>query len=128
MAITREEVMDWIGNASILEINDLVKDLEDKFGVSAAAAAPVAMMGPAGGAGAAAVEEEKTEFDVILTSFGDKKINVIKAVREVTSLGLKEAKDLVEAVPKPIKEGITKEEAAEIKKKFEEAGATVEIK
>ena len=124
MAITREEVMDWIGNASILEINELVKDLEDKFGVSAAAAAPV--MGPAGGA--AAAEEEKTEFDVVLTSYGDKKINVIKAVREVTSLGLKEAKDLVEAVPKPVKEGITKEEAAEIKKKFEDAGATVEIK
>ncbi|MEJ2083941.1 MAG: 50S ribosomal protein L7/L12 [Acidobacteriota bacterium] len=127
MAITREEVMDWIGNASILEINELVKDLEDKFGVSAAAAAPVAVMGPAGG-GAAAAEEEKTEFDVVLTSYGDKKINVIKAVREVTSLGLKEAKDLVEAVPKPVKEGITKEEAAEIKKKFEDAGATVEIK
>ena len=126
MAITREEVMDWIGNASILEINELVKDLEDKFGVSAAAAAPVAVMGPAGGA--AAAEEEKTEFDVVLTSYGDKKINVIKAVREVTSLGLKEAKDLVEAVPKPVKEGITKEEAAEIKKKFEDAGATVEIK
>ena len=83
-------------------------------------------MGPAGGA--AAAEEEKTEFDVVLTSYGDKKINVIKAVREVTSLGLKEAKDLVEAVPKPVKEGITKEEAAEIKKKFEDAGATVEIK
>ncbi len=126
MAITREEVMDWIGNASILEINELVKDLEDKFGVSAAAAAPAAVMGPAGGA--AAAEEEKTEFDVVLTSYGDKKINVIKAVREVTSLGLKEAKDLVEAVPKPVKEGITKEEAAEIKKKFEDAGATVEIK
>ncbi len=128
MAITRDEVMDWIGNASILEINELVKDLEDKFGVSAAAAAPVAMMGPAAGGGAAAAEEEKTEFDVVLTSFGDKKINVIKAVREVTSLGLKEAKDLVEAVPKPIKEGVTKEEAEEVKKKFEDAGATVEIK
>jgi large subunit ribosomal protein L7/L12 len=128
MAISREEVMDWIGNASILEINELVKDLEDKFGVSAAAAAPVAVMGPAAGGGAAAAEEEKTEFDVVLTSFGDKKINVIKAVREVTSLGLKEAKDLVEAVPKPVKEGISKEEAAEIKKKFEDAGATVEIK
>lgn len=128
MAITREEVMDWIGNASILEINDLVKDLEDKFGVSAAAAAPVAVMGPAAGGGAAAAEEEKTEFDVVLTSYGDKKINVIKAVREVTSLGLKEAKDLVEAVPKPVKEAISKEEAAEIKKKFEDAGATVEVR
>ncbi|UCF35345.1 MAG: 50S ribosomal protein L7/L12 [Acidobacteriota bacterium] len=127
MAITREDVMGWIEGASILEINDLVKDLEEKFGISAAAAAPVAMV--AGGApAAAAAEEEKTEFDVVLTSFGDKKINVIKAVREVTSLGLKEAKDLVEAVPKAIKEGVTKEEAEELKKKFEEAGAAVEIK
>jgi len=129
MSITREDVLSWIGNASILEINDLVKDLESKFGISAAAA-PMMMPGMmvGGGAAAAAVEEEKTEFDVILTSFGDKKINVIKAVREVTSLGLKEAKDLVEAVPKAVKEGITKQEAEDIKKKFEEAGATVEIK
>lgn len=126
MAITRQDVLGWIEKASILEINDLVKDLEEKFGVSAAAAAPVAVMAAAGPA--AAVEEEQTEFDVILTSFGDKKINVIKAVREVTSLGLKEAKDLVEGVPKPVKEGITKQEAEDIKKKFEEAGATVEIK
>jgi large subunit ribosomal protein L7/L12 len=127
MAITREDVLGWIENASIVEINDLVKDLEDKFGVSAAAAAPMAMIGAAGAA-AAPAEEEQTEFDVILTSFGDKKINVIKAVREVTSLGLKEAKDLVEGVPKPIKEGVTKEEAEQVKKKFEEAGATIEIK
>ncbi len=127
MAIKREDVMGWIENASILEINDLVKELEEKFGISAAVAAPMAVM--AGPAGAAADEaEEKTEFDVVMTSFGDKKINVIKAVREVTSLGLKEAKDLVEAVPKAIKEGVTKEEAAELKKKFEEVGATIEIK
>jgi large subunit ribosomal protein L7/L12 len=129
MAITREDVLGWIEKASILEINDLVKDLEQKFGVSAAVAAPVVVAGgAAGAAGAAAAEEEKTEFDVILTSFGDKKINVIKVVREVTNLGLKEAKDLVEGVPKPVKEGVSKQEAEEIKKKFEEAGATVEIK
>ncbi len=128
MAISREDVLGWIEQASILEINDLVKDLEEKFGISAAAAAPVAVMAGGAGAGAAAAEEEQTEFDVVLTSFGDKKINVIKVVREVTSLGLKEAKDLVEGVPKAVKEAITKEEAAEIKKKFEDAGATVEIK
>ena len=128
MAISREDVMGWIEKASILEINDLVKDLEEKFGISAAAMAPMAAMPAGGGAAPAAAEEEKTEFDVILTSFGDKKINVIKAVREVTSLGLKEAKDLVEGVPKAVKEGISKQEAEEIKKKFEEAGATVEIK
>jgi large subunit ribosomal protein L7/L12 len=129
MAVSREDVMGWIENASILEINDLVKDLEEKFGVSAAAAAPVAVAG-AGAAGAAgdAAEEEKTEFDVILTSFGEKKINVIKAVREVTSLGLKEAKDLVESAPKAIKEGVSKEEAEEVKKKFEDVGATIEVK
>jgi large subunit ribosomal protein L7/L12 len=128
MAISREDVMNWIEGASIIEINDLVKDLEEKFGISAAAAAPVAVVaGGAPGAGAAE-EEEKTEFDVILNSFGDKKINVIKAVREVTSLGLREAKELVESAPKAIKEGISKEEAEEIKKKFEEAGAQVEVK
>lgn len=129
MAVSREDVMGWIENASILEINDLVKDLEEKFGVSAAAAAPVAVAG-AGAPGAAgdAAEEEKTEFDVILTSFGEKKINVIKAVREVTSLGLKEAKDLVESAPKAIKEGVSKEEAEEVKKKFEDVGATIEVK
>ena len=127
MAVSREDVMGWIENASILEINDLVKDLEEKFGVSAAAAAPMVVPGAPGGA-AAAAEEEQTEFDVILTSFGDKKINVIKAVREVTSLGLKEAKDLVESAPKAIKEGVTKGEAEEVKKKFEDAGATIEIK
>jgi len=129
MAISREEVLGWIEQASILEINQLVKDLEQKFGITAVAAAPVAMAGAGGGAAApAAAAEEKTEFDVVLTVVGDKKINVIKAVREVTNLGLKEAKDLVEGAPKPIKEGVPKEEAEQIKKKFEEVGATVEIK
>ena len=128
MAINREDVMGWIENASILEINELVKELEDKFGISAAAAAPMAVVAGPAGAAPGAADEEKTEFDVVMTSFGDKKINVIKAVREVTSLGLKEAKDLVEGVPKAIKEGVTKEEADELKKKFEEVGATIEIK
>jgi len=129
MAISREEVLGWIEQASILEINQLVKDLESKFGITAVAAAPVAMAGGGGAAAApAAAAEEKTEFDVVLTVVGDKKINVIKAVREVTNLGLKEAKDLVEGAPKPIKEGVPKEEAEQIKKKFEEVGATVEIK
>jgi len=128
MAITREEVITWIEGASIMEVNQLVKDLEEKFGVTAAAMAPVALAGGPATGGAAEAAEEQTEFDLILTSFGDKKINVIKAVREVTSLGLKEAKELVESAPKAIKEGITKEEAEEVKKKFEGAGATVEIK
>jgi len=128
MAITKNEVLEWIDQATMLDISDLVKSLEEKYGISAAAAMPMAVgMVPAGG-GEAAVEEEKTEFDVILSAVGEKKINVIKAVREVTSLGLKEAKDLVESAPKPIKEGIPKQEAEDIKKKFEEAGATVEIK
>ena len=127
MATTREDVFGWIEKASIVDINDLVQELEEKFGITAMAA-PVAVAGAAaGGAGEAAVEE-KTEFEAVLTAVGDKKINVIKAVREVTSLGLKEAKDLVEAAPKAIKEGVSKEEAEGIKKKFEEAGATVEIK
>ncbi len=129
MSLSREEVIGWIEQASILEINELVKDLEEKFGITAAAMAPVAMAGgPAAAGDGAGAAEEKTEFDVILTSFGDKKINVIKAVREVTSLGLKEAKDMVEGAPNPIKEGIAKDEAESIKTKFEEAGATVEIK
>ncbi len=127
MATTREDVFGWIEKASIVDINDLVQELEEKFGITAMPA-PVAVAGAAaGGAGEAAVEE-KTEFEAVLTAVGDKKINVIKAVREVTSLGLKEAKDLVEAAPKAIKEGVGKEEAEMIKKKFEEAGATVEIK
>jgi len=129
MAITKNEVMEWIDKATMLEISDLVKSLEEKYGISAAAAMPMAMPGMGGGAAAAApAAEEKTEFNVILSAVGDKKINVIKAVREVTNLGLKEAKDLVEAAPKPIKEGVSKEEAESVKKKFEEAGATVEIK
>ena len=128
MATSREDVLSWIEKASIVDINELVQELEEKFGITAMAA-PVAVAGAAaaGGAGEAAAEE-KTEFEAVLTAVGDKKINVIKAVREVTSLGLKEAKDLVEAAPKAIKEAVSKEEAEEIKKKFEEAGATVEIK
>jgi large subunit ribosomal protein L7/L12 len=127
MAITKVEVLEWIDSATMLEISDLVKSLEEKYGISAAAAVPVAAAG-APAAGAAAPAEEKTEFNVVLTAVGDKKINVIKVVREVTSLGLKEAKDLVEGAPKPIKEGVSKEEAETIKKKFVEAGATVEVK
>ena len=128
MAITKNEVLEWIDQATMLDISDLVKSLEEKYGISAAAAMPVAVGGAAAGGEAAPAAEEKTEFDVILSAVGEKKINVIKAVREVTSLGLKEAKDLVEGAPKPVKEGVAKEEAEEIKKKFEEAGATVEIK
>jgi len=128
MAITKNEVMEWIDKATMLEISDLVKSLEEKYGISAAAAMPVAMPAQGGGAAAAPAAEEKTEFTVVLSAVGEKKINVIKAVREVTSLGLKEAKDLVEGAPKPIKESVSKEEADAIKKKFEEAGATVEIK
>ncbi len=124
-----EKMMEEIKGMTVLELNELVKALEDEFGVTAAAAAPVMMAGgvPGAAAGAEAVEE-KTEFDVLLNSIGDKKINVIKAVREVTSLGLKEAKELVESAPTKIKEGVNKEEAEEVKKKFEEAGAQVEIK
>ena len=129
MAITKVEVLEWIDQATMLEISDLVKSLEEKYGISAAAAMPMMVAGGAAGGGeAAAAAEEKTEFNVILSAVGEKKINVIKVVREVTSLGLKEAKDMVEGAPKPIKEGVTKEEAEAIKKKFEEAGATVEIK
>ena len=129
MSITKNQVMEWIDQATMMEITDLVKSLEEKYGVSAAAAMPVAAGGaPAAGGAAPAAAEEKTEFNVILSAIGEKKINVIKAVREVTNLGLKEAKDLVEGAPKPIKEGVSKEEADAIKKKFEEAGATVEIK
>ena len=130
MAITKNEVLEWIDKATMLEISDLVKSLEEKYGISAAAAMPMAMPGVAAGGGAAAAPaaEEKTEFTVVLSNVGEKKINVIKAVREVTNLGLKEAKDLVEGAPKAIKEGVSKEEAESIKKKFEDAGATVEIK
>ena len=128
MATAAEEMIKTIDEMSVLELNELVKALEEHYGVSAAAAAvPMAAVGGAGAAGGAA-EEEKDEFDVMLTAIGDKKINVIKAVREVTSLGLKEAKDLVESAPAAIKEGVGKDEAEEIKKKFEEAGAQVELK
>ena len=124
--LTKEQVVDYLSALPVLEIANLVKELETKWGVSAA---PVAMAGGAvAGAAAAAPAEEQTEFDVILTGAGASKIQVIKVVREITSLGLKEAKDLVEGAPKPIREGACKEQAAEIKKKLEEAGATVEVK
>jgi len=129
MAISTEEFVKQIEEMSVLDLSTLVKALEERFGVSAAAASFAMPMAAAGaGGGDAAAVEEQTEFTVMLTEVGDKKINVIKAVREVTSLGLKEAKDLVEAAPAAIKEGISKDEAGEIKKKFEEAGAKVEIK
>ena len=128
MAIAKQEILDAIGSMTVLELSQLIKDMEEKFGVSAAAAVSVAAPA-AGGAGAgAAAAEEKTEFTVILMAAGENKVNTIKAVREVTSLGLKEAKDLVDGAPKPIKEGINKADAEAIKKKMEEAGAKVEIK
>jgi large subunit ribosomal protein L7/L12 len=127
--ITQQQVVEYIKGISVLELSQLVKTLESELGVSAAAAMPMAMPAAGGAAGgAAAPAEEKTEFTITLTEVGGNKINVIKVVREVTSLGLKEAKDLVEGAPKPIKEGIPKEEANAIKKKFEEVGAKVEIK
>ena len=126
-SITKDQVIDFLANMSVLEMSELVKEMEEKFGVSAAAAA-VAAPAAAGGAADAAPAEEKTEFNVILTSFGEKKINVIKEVRGITGLGLKEAKEAVEAAPKAIKEGVSKEEAEEIIKKLEEAGASAEIK
>jgi large subunit ribosomal protein L7/L12 len=126
MAMAKAELLDAIGNMSVLELSQLIKDMEDKFGVSAAAAT-VAVAAPAGG-GAAAAAEEKTEFSVILSATGDNKVNVIKVVRAVTGLGLKEAKDLVDGAPKPVKEGIPKKDAEEIKKQLEDAGAKAEIK
>ena len=126
--VTQQQVVDYIKGISVLELSQLVKTLEAELGVSAAAAMPMAMPMAGAGAGAAAPVEEKTEFNVVLTEVGTNKINVIKVVREVTSLGLKEAKDLVESAPKPIKEGVNKDEAAAIKKKFEEVGAKVEVK
>ena len=128
--VTQQQVIDYIKGISVLELSQLVKELEKELGVSAAAAMPMVMpgMGMPGGAGAAAPVEEKTEFTVTLTEVGSNKINVIKVVREVTALGLKEAKDLVEGAPKAIKEAIPKEEAEAIKKKFEEVGAKVEVK
>lgn len=127
MAISTEDFVKQIESMSVLDLANLVKAIEDRFGVSAAAAA-VSVAAPAAGAAAAAPAEEQTEFTVILESAGDKKINVIKAVREVTSLGLKEAKDMVEGAPQTVKEGVSKDEAAKIKKAFEEAGAKVTIK
>ena len=124
-----EKFMEEIKGMTVLELNELVKALEDEFGVSAAAAAPVMMAGAVpGAAGGGEAAEEQTQFDLVLNSIGDKKINVIKTVREVTSLGLKEAKELVESAPTKVKEGISKDEADEMKKKFEEAGAQMEIK
>ena len=124
--MSREEILNAIGEMSVLELSELIKDVEDKFGVSASAA--VAVAAPTTGTAGEEAAEEKTEFDVILTSFGEKKVGVIKAVRAITALGLKEAKDLVEAVPSVVKAGVNKEASEEIKKKLEEAGATVEIK
>ena len=126
--VTQQQVVEYIKGITVIELSQLVKTLESELGVSAAAAMPMAMPMAGGAAGGAAAAEEKTEFTVTLTDIGGNKINVIKVVREVTSLGLKEAKDLVESAPKPIKEGVNKDEAAAIKKKFEEAGAKVEIK
>src|SRR5919109_3105907 len=128
--VTQQQVIDYIKGISVMELSQLVKALESELGVSAAAAMPMAMPGMAagGGAAAAAPAEEKTEFNVNLVEVGADKIKVIKVVREVTSLGLKEAKDLVESAPKPLKEGVNKDEAAAIKKKFEDVGAKVEIK
>jgi large subunit ribosomal protein L7/L12 len=126
--VNQQQVIDYIKGISVMELSQLVKALEGELGVSAAAAMPMMGMQMMGGGGAAPAVEEKTEFTVTLTEIGGNKINVIKAVREVTSLGLKEAKDLVEGAPKAIKEGVTKDEAEQIKKKFEDAGAKVEIK
>ena len=125
--MSREEILNAIGEMSVLELSELIKDVEDKFGVSASAAVAVAAP-TAGASGEEAASEEQTEFDVMLASFGEKKVGVIKAVRAITGLGLKEAKDLVEAVPSLVKESINKDESEEIKKKLEEAGATIEIK
>ncbi len=126
MALSKEEVLTAIADMSVLDLSELIKDMEEKFGVSAAAVAVAA--GPAAADGEAGEVEEKTEFEVVLTGFGDKKVGVIKTVRSVTSLGLKEAKDLVEGAPSSVKGGVTKDEAEAIKKQLEEAGATAEIK
>jgi large subunit ribosomal protein L7/L12 len=126
MAVSKEQILDAIANMSVLDVVDLVKQMEDKFGVTAAA--PVAMAAAGAAPAAAAAVEEKTEFTVVLKAAGDKKVEVIKAVRAVTSLGLKEAKDLVEGAPQNVKEGVSKDEAAKIKKELEAAGASVEVK
>ena len=125
---TKEEILDSIANLTVLELSELLKDFEERFGVTAAAPVAVAAAVPGAGGGEAAVEEEQDEFDVVLAAAGDKKIQVIKVVREITGLGLKEAKDLVDGAPKPVKEGVPKAEAEAIKKKLEEAGGTVELK
>jgi len=127
MAVTKEEILETISNMSVMEVVDLIAAMEEKFGVSAAAPVAVAAA-PAAAEGGAAAEEEQTEFDVILSSFGANKVSVIKVVRAITGLGLKEAKDAVEGVPTTIKEGVSKDEAADIKKKLEDAGAAVEVK
>ncbi len=128
MAVSKEDILETISNMSVMEVVDLIEAMEEKFGVSAAAPVAAAAGGAAAGGGEAAAAEEQTEFDVILTGFGDKKVGVIKTVRGITGLGLKEAKDLVEGVPSPVKEGASKDEAEDIKKQLEEAGATVEVK
>ena len=128
MAIAKQDILDAIGSMTVLELSQLIKDMEEKFGVSAAAAVAVAAPAAGGAAAGGAAAEEKTEFTVILAAAGENKVNTIKAVREVTSLGLKEAKDLVDGAPKPLKEGVNKADAEAIKKKLEEAGAKVEIK
>lgn len=125
MAVSKDEILETIANMTVMEVVELVEAMEEKFNVSAAAAA-VAVAAPAGDAGAA--EEEKTEFDVVMSSFGDNKVGVIKAVRAITGLGLKEAKDLVEGAPSTVKEGVSKDEAADLKKQLEEAGASIEVK
>ena len=125
MAISKDDILEAVGQMSVMDLNDLVKAFEEKFGVSAAA---MAVAGPAAGAGAAAAAEEQTEFTVVLENFGANKVGVIKAVREITGLGLKEAKDLVDGAPKPLKEGVSKADAEAAKKKLEEAGAKAEIK
>ena len=126
MAISKAEILDAIAGMTVLELSEMIKEMEEKFGVSAAAAAVAVAAAPA--AGGAAAAEEKTEFDVILTAAGDNKVNVIKVVRTITNLGLKEAKDLVDGAPKPVKEGVSKADAETIKKQLEEAGAKVEVK
>ncbi|MCB1947482.1 50S ribosomal protein L7/L12 [Nitrosomonas sp.] len=127
MAVSKDEILDAIANMTVLELSELIKEMEEKFGVSAAAAA-VAVAAPAGGGGGGAAAVEQTEFTVVLTAAGSSKVNVIKVVRAVTGLGLKEAKDLVDGAPKPVKEGVSKEDAEAIQKQLTEAGATCEIK
>jgi len=127
MAVSKEDILETISNMTVVEVVDLIEAMEEKFGVSAAAPVAVASAGPAAG-GEAAAAEEQTEFDVVLTGFGEKKVQVIKAIRGITGLGLKEAKDLVEGAPSPVKEGVDKDEAEKIKKEIEEAGGSVEVK